>query len=194
MTSKFDLRKANKEGYQKARAYYNSLPAKSRDSRMLYTVLLYGFQQQIRFNGKHEFNNPVGMRWFNDKVLAKMISFSRQVKEKDAIFYSLDFDLLEGKILEDDFVYLDPPYRLTLGSYNDGKRGFGGWGINEEKRFLDFCDRLNSRNIKFMLSYVLEHNGEFNELVKKWASENSYKVMPIEAKNVSRAEVIIVNY
>ncbi len=43
---------------------------------------MYGFQQQLRFNSKLEFNNPVGMRWFNDKVLEKLISFSRHIKTK----------------------------------------------------------------------------------------------------------------
>ena len=69
----------------KARQYYNSLPLSRKDPRLLYTIILYGYQQQMRFNGNHDFNNPVGMRWFNDKVLEKMISFSRVIKEKNVI-------------------------------------------------------------------------------------------------------------
>ena len=68
---KFGLEKANKEAYLAARNYYNSLDIKKRDARLLFTIVLYGFQQQIRFNSKHNFNNPVGMRWFNDKIFRK---------------------------------------------------------------------------------------------------------------------------
>jgi len=35
---------------------------------LLYAIILYGFEQQIRFNGSHEFNNPTGMRWFNNEL------------------------------------------------------------------------------------------------------------------------------
>jgi len=57
----------------------------------LYSIILYGFQQQIRFNSRYEFNNPVGMRWFNDKVLEKFISFSRYLKTGNHIFKSDDY-------------------------------------------------------------------------------------------------------
>ena len=83
MINKFGLEKANSEAYLKARSYYNAQPKEKRDPRLLLTVILYGYQQQIRFNGSHEFNNPVGMRWFNDRVLEKLISFSRA----KSIFY-----------------------------------------------------------------------------------------------------------
>lgn len=77
---KFGLEPENAETYNKVRDYYNSFPLDKRDPKLLYAVILYGFNQQIRFNSKHDFNNPVGMRWFNDKVLEKMISFSRVIK------------------------------------------------------------------------------------------------------------------
>lgn len=120
---KFGLEIANSESYLKARQYYNSLPLKKRDPRLLYAIILYGYRQQIRFNGDHNFNNPVGIRWFNDKVLEKMISFSRIMKEKNIIFECRDFTDLANEIHQDSFVYMDPPYKLTTGSYNDGKEG-----------------------------------------------------------------------
>ncbi|MDD6639719.1 MAG: hypothetical protein PUE66_01785 [Erysipelotrichaceae bacterium] len=43
------------------------------------------------------------------------------------IFQNIDI------IDENCLVYIDPPYLITLGSYNDGKRGVNGWGDNEEK-------------------------------------------------------------
>lgn len=85
-----NLEKGNKETYIEARAYYNNLPDKKKDIRMLFAIILYSFQQQIRFNSNFEYNNPVGVRWFNDCILSKLISFSRMIKERDVTFLSLD--------------------------------------------------------------------------------------------------------
>lgn len=168
--SKFGLEKANAESYQKAREYYNSLPVENRDPRLLFVIIMYGYQQQIRFNGSHDINNPVGMRWFNDKVLEKMVSFSRVIKESDISFYCDSYLDFEERIDEKTFVYLDPPYMLTNGSYNDGKRGFKGWDKNLESELFEFLNRLNARNIHFMLSYVIEHKGKKNTDLTQWAT------------------------
>lgn len=191
---KFKLEKSNSESYLNARNYYNSLTIEKRDPRLLYTIILYGFNQQIRFNQNHDFNNPVGMRWFNDKVLEKMISFSRVIKEKNIDFKSIDYNELIDIVNKKTFIYMDPPYRLTTGTYNDGKRGFKGWNLQSEKKMFDFVDNLDKNSIQFLISYVTEHNGETNEEVKEWIKRNNYKL--INAKKVvglHRKEVLIAN-
>ncbi|PZX46928.1 DNA adenine methylase [Algoriphagus chordae] len=192
---KYDLKKQDSDSYIKARNYYNSLPFEKRDPKLLYTIILYGFNQQIRFNGDHGFNNPVGMRWFNDKVLEKMISFSRIVKEKNIEFKNSDYSELNDVINNNSFVYLDPPYRLTTGAYNDGKRGFNGWGIEEERRLFEFVDSLNDKSICFMISYVMEHKGKTNNELKKWIESKGYRLIKVnDVPGIQRKEVLIVNY
>ncbi|MCG2181119.1 DNA adenine methylase [Staphylococcus epidermidis] len=192
---KFDLKPGNKEGYLKARNYYNQLPVSKKDPRFLYSIILYGFQQQIRFNSKYEFNNPVGMRWFNDKVLEKFISFSRYIKNGNHSFRSKDYIELIDEIDSESFVYLDPPYRFTLGSYNDGKRGFKGWSNREEQELQKFCEDLNEKGIKFMLSYVLKHKEEYNIDMDFWAMWNKFKILELnDVPGKSRKEVVIINY
>ena len=195
MTKKFGLKKANSESYLQARQYYNSLQLEKRDPRLLYTIILYGYQQQIRFNNDHNFNNPVGMRWFNDKVLEKMVSFSRVLKERNLTFKCCDFADLANGINQDSFVYMDPPYRLTMGSYNDGKRGFEGWTIEHEKRLFEFADKLNSNGIRFMISYVLEHGGKINAQLESWIEDRGYILINIGAvPGRKRKEIVVVNY
>lgn len=98
---------------------------------------MYGFRQQIRFNGSHEFNNPSGERWFNDKILEKFISFSRTIKEKNIVFQSEDYKNLLKKITDNKcFVYFDPPYKLTTASYNDGKEAFMDGMTSKKKNFF----------------------------------------------------------
>jgi adenine-specific DNA-methyltransferase len=158
---------------------------------------MYGFQQQIRFNSNHEFNNPVGMRWFNEKVKEKLISFSRHVKSINCTFSCVDYLELENLITDKDLVYLDPPYRLTTGAYNDGKRGFNGWTKLEEKKLLDFIERLHKRGVKFIFSYVLKHNGTTNEHIQNWLSENNFELKHLDVKfanSKKRDEVLIFNF
>jgi adenine-specific DNA-methyltransferase len=193
---KFGLEPGNREAYRKARDYYNSMPPNRRDPKLLFVVIMYGYQQQMRFNSKHEFNNPVGMRWFNDCVLEKMISFSRVLKKKSVVFESVDFRETAGDVGDNAFVYMDPPYRLTLGSYNDGKRGFDGWTCDHEKQLCAYADALNARGVSFMISYVLSYAGRNNVELKNWCDNRGYNVIEVDAvpRRRPRKEVLITNY
>lgn len=192
---KFGLEPENAESYTKVRDYYNSFPLDKRDSKLLYAVILYGFNQQIRFNGNHDFNNPVGMRWFNDKVLEKMISFSRVIKEKNVFFESRDYHDIFYEVDKSTFTYLDPPYMLTTGAYNDGKRGFHGWNSETEKKFFDFIDNLNKDGKPFMISYVLEHKGKYNFHLEEWIKKGGYNIIEVDPSlGNNRQEILITNY
>lgn len=195
---KFKLEKADSTAYLNARNFYNTQPPEKRDPRLLFTIILYGFQQQIRFNSQHQFNNPVGLRWFNDKVLEKMISFSRKIKEIPLVRYSENYQELDKEITQNSFVYFDPPYMLTTGAYNDGKRGFNGWNLELEKDLFNFADKLNQRGIPFMLSYVVEHKGIINQNLLQWIEREHYNLIPLgDILGISgskRKEVLITNY
>ncbi len=192
---KFGLIPEDSQSYIKVRNYYNSLSFEKRDPKLLYAVILYGYNQQIRFNGNHDFNNPVGMRWFNDKVLEKMISFSRVIKEKNIFFESKDYHETYYELGKKTFTYLDPPYMLTNGSYNDGKRGFQGWNSETEKKFFDFVDKLNDENKSFMISYVLEHKGKVNGQFKEWIKKGGYNIIEVDpVLGNNRKEILITNY
>ena len=167
---------------------------------MLFALILYSFQQQIRFNSDYEFNNPVGVRWFNDCILAKLISFARESKRKNIRYIRVDYIHIEDYINLDKntFVYLDPPYKLTTGSYNDGKRGFKGWDDSLEKELLIYLNELTHRGIKWMLSYVIEHKGQKNVDIENWINDNRYTCIQlgdvIGVSGKPRREVLIINY
>ena len=194
----FNLRPSDSQAYNNARMYYNNLPKEKRDPRLLFTIIMYGFQQQIRFNGNHDFNNPVGMRWFNDRVLEKVISFSRRIKEISCVFISKSYLDFEGQINRNGIVYMDPPYQLTTSAYNDGKRGFNGWDAEQEKKLFEFADYLDASGIPFMLSYVVEHKGNVNEHLLKWINERKYTLIALKdvigISGSKRKEVLVVNY
>ena len=194
------LEKGNKETYIAARDFYNRLPDEKKDIRMLFSLILYSYQQQIRFNSNYGFNNPVGVRWFNDCILAKLVSFSRIIKEKNVSFTSFDYINITDNIdmNQDTFFYLDPPYKLTTGSYNDGKRGFKGWDDNLEREMFHFIDTLTEKNVPCMLSYVLEHKGAKNVELEEWIERNGYNYIElgdiIGISGQPRKEILVINY
>ena len=199
MIRRFELEPGRKDAYLNVRDYYNSLPEDKRDPRLLLVVILYSFQQQIRFNSNHGFNNPVGMRWFNDNLLEKLVSFSRRIKELNVCFSCADYtDTFRYVDDGHTFVYLDPPYMLTNGSYNDGKRGFKGWDVSQEAALFEFLDKLNHEGSRFMLSYVLEHKGKVNQNLVNWTQDNHYHIIGLgDILGISgsrRKEILVTNY
>lgn len=80
---------------------------------------------------------------FNETMKFNLYQFITRLNDIDTefstnCFSEFDFSELTSK----DYVYCDPPYLITTGTYNDGKRGFKGWGINEEKLLLKKLDEL----------------------------------------------------
>ena len=44
---------------------------------------------------------------------------------------------------------------LTLGSYNDGKRGFEGWTKQHETEMFNFANKINTAGAYFMIHMLL---------------------------------------
>lgn len=193
----YDLAPNNKESYLALRSQYNNLPQEKRSPVMLYTLILFGFQQQIRFNSDYEFNIPCGSRRFNDRIIAKLVSFCRVIKDKEVVFSNIPFDKL-NKIIEDGTVYYsDPPYRETTATYNDGKRGFEGWTIEHERYLCSLIDSLTSKHVKCVFSYVLKVDSFYNRDIENWANEKGYRIVSVpetQGRYNDRQEVLILNY
>ena len=128
----------------------------------------------------------------------------RAMKQKNLEFYTRDFRKISIDGLgETDFIYCDPPYLITNGSYNDGNRGFHDWGEDEEKGLYEFLDRANEKGIRFALSNVFEHKGIENVILKEWAkkyhihfidSNYSNCSYQLKDKKTTTVEVLITNY
>ncbi len=204
--TELDLSLVNKEGYIKLREYYN----KDKNPLDLLVLIFYSFNHQIRFNNNHQFNNPFGKdrSCFNSSIKKNLERFVNQLQILNIEFSNITFDNFElSNISTKDFVYCDPPYLITRGTYNDGKRGFTGWGIKEELTLLKKLDYLTKNKVKFALSNVLIHKGKQNMILKEWLDQNkSYIIYHIDSnysnsnyqtiirdKN-STKEVLITNY
>ena len=195
---KHGLKKADKESFVAFRSAYNSKPPKERNPLDLYLLICFGFEHQIRFNSKMEFNNPCGNSGFNGSMMEKLVSYNRRANEIDLQFHSSSYLELESVIEDDSFIYCDPPYLISCGAYNDGKRGFNGWDESQEQELLDFLDRLGRRGVKFMLSNMMDRNGLSNKRLAKWIKDNNYKLVKdtkvTKRNRQDRIEIIIKNY
>lgn len=187
----FNLSLTNKDGYIELRKLYN----REKNPLDLFVLTAYSFNHQIRFNNAHEFNNPFGKNrsCFNERMKTNLLHFLDELCAKNTEFSSCNFDEFDFSALTyNDFVYCDPPYLITTGTYNDGKRGFTGWSENQEKKLLQILDELNERTVPFALSNVLDHRGKENVILKKWIEENNYYVSYI-SKDYSNANYHIIN-
>ena len=195
---KYNLEKKNKNAYNLFRDKYNALEKGSRNPLDLYLLICYGFEHQIRFNNKLEFNNPCGNSGYNQEMLEKLISYSIKTKSMNIVFKSMDYRKFEKDIEKGDLIYCDPPYLNSCGAYNDGKRGFNGWDEFQEKELLEFLNRLHKKGIKFMLSNMMTRNSIENKYLKKWITENGYRVIKNDRMTLrnrqDRQEIIVINY
>ena len=101
--------KYNKEAYIRMRKDFNS---KDEDYLRLYLLLIYGFNHMIRFNGKGEFNLPVGNVDFNHNVYEALNNYLEFAGTHKIEFFNMDYISFLEKIEfgKDSYVFLDPPY------------------------------------------------------------------------------------
>lgn len=189
----------NKERFMKLRKHFNTLlPTDENYYPELYTLVVFGFNNQIRFNSNGKYNLPVGKRDFNLRMMGKLYSFTENSSK--LIFLNKDFaEISIARLSSKDFVYADPPYLITCATYNENS-----WDENEEKRLLSYLDELNDNKIRFALSNVLSTDGKTNDILKQWLDEKgyncnhldfSYKNSNYHKKNISKTdEVLITNY
>lgn len=168
----------NKAGYNKLRGDFNKKASKDNEYYlMLYLLIVYSFNNQLRFNRKGEFNLPVGKRDFNSKMQGKLEAFIDRVKSGDYRFTTDDFRnvSMEG-YTDKSFFYADPPYLITCATYNEQ----AGWTENDEKDLLNYLEELDKKGIRFALSNVLESKGKKNVILSEWINQNKkFKAIPL---------------
>ena len=187
--------KFNKESYVKLRKNYNKNQS---NTKLLYLLLVYGFNHMIRFNNSGEFNLPVGNVDWNKNVTNSLLGYSKWGKDNNIILTSgMDFErfIEEQDINKDDFIYFDPPYLITNSEYNKF------WNEVEEKRLYALLDKLDKEGIKWGLSNMFRHKGKENNLLIEWSDK--YHTYNINSNYISRfdnsikiesREIYVTNY
>lgn len=193
--------KFNSDKFNKLRNTYNS--EKRKDPIKFLLLVIYGFNNQIRFNRKGEFNLPVGKRDYNKALCRKLQGFMTNLHNKNIAFIESDFSDIDLSSIDqtNTFFYLDPPYSLGLASYNEN----GGWDHKEDIRLFSFLEECNKKGIRFGLSNVIEHKGVRNDVLLEWCLKNHFNINYLNYnysnssyhslhKNEKSKEVFITNY
>lgn len=200
---KYSLSKTNKEGFLKLREDYNN---GDRSWVNFYMLICHSFNYQFRFNNSQEYNSSFGKNRSEYTITTenKFINFMDKLNSIDISFDCKDFrDIDYSEADKNDLVYFDPPYLISCGNYNDGKRGFKGWSEQDDLDLMDLCDKLDEQGTRFAMSNILEHKGLKNEKLIEWSKK--YKVYTLDYnynncnyqdnnKNNNTVEVLIVNY
>lgn len=201
-TSDKGLGSYNKNKYIKLRKDYNDIKNDTIEKDFLFlTLVIYGFNNQIRFNSNGDYNMPVGKRDLNNSLRKNLKNFIMKLKTKNIDFITSDFREFAIETTNNTLVYCDPPYFLGIASYNEN----GGWTKDDELDLLNYLTILDSKGIKFALSNVIEHKGHEHKILNAWIKEHEYNVHYLEMnysnsnyqKNKSNnktIEVLITNY
>lgn len=194
----YGLSKQNREGYNALREEFN----RTHSSLHLFLLICYGFNHQFRFNSNGEFNNPFGINRssYNTNTERNLRQMHEAIKGFEYHVGNFrQFDL--AFMAPGDFLYADPPYLISCGSYNDGKRGFEGWSSNDDLALFEKLDTLNQRGINFALSNVLRHKGQENIGLIEWANNYhihylnaDYSNSNYQATTSETIEVLVTNY
>ena len=196
--NEYGLTKQNREGYNALREEFN----RTRSSLHLFLLVCYGFNHQFRFNNNGDFNNSFGINRSSYNA-----NTERELRQLHEAIQGFEYHIGNFKQFDlefmapGDFLYADPPYLISCGSYNDGKRGFEGWSPDDDLALFEKLDNLNQRGISFAMSNVTRHKGEVNEPLIAWA--NNYNIHYInadysnsnyQATESETIEVLITNY
>lgn len=189
------LSKYNNKQWQKLRKDYNE----TKNIKLLYPLIIYTFNNNIKFNDKNNFvAGGCNKRDFNKSLKNNFIKFINEMNNKNVEFINKDFRRIKLDVLsKDDLVYCDPPYLITSATYNIN------WTDKEEIDLINKLDNLNKKGIRFALSNVLESKGKTNDILENWAkdytihylnntySNCNYQKNDKESKDI---EVLITNY
>ena len=153
-----------------------------------------------------EFNNPFGRNRsrFSENMEKNLRLFVEKLNTIDATFTDELFDDIDiSNLGTSDFVYLDPPYLITTGNYNDGNRGFVNWDDEQEKKMYKLMEQLSNQGVRYALSNVLTHKGKENTLLKEFIETHPVEVNYLDfnynnsshnSKGKGSVEVLITNY
>lgn len=194
----YSLSKTNNEGFEKLRNDYNT---GRNDWITLYTLMCYSFNYQFRFNNNHQYNSSFGKNrsCFSDRQRQNLYIMKEKTNTEITVFSESFLNIDYSNLDDHDFLYFDPPYYASVGSYNDGKRGFEGWTENHEKELLNLLDKLVEQGVRWALSNNLKYDNPF---LDEWKNKYTIHYLNSSYKNCNYhkidksqdIEVLITNY
>jgi DNA adenine methylase len=152
------------------------------------------FNGLYRVNARGEFNVPFGDYENPRLVDEKNLRLCSALLENAELRTGSYLDL-EAQIQSNDFVYLDPPYAPLSPTANFSGYTKDGFTPQDQVTLAEFCQRLNKRGVKFLLSN--SHTEFVLELYSSFHLESVEAPRAINSKSDRRGkvlEVLVRNY
>jgi len=160
------------------------------------------FNGLYRVNRKNKFNVPFG-RYKNPKICdTENLKSVNQVLQ-NVIILNKDFeDTLEEVDSDNSFFYFDPPYKPISKTASFNSYSNSSFDDKEQRRLKKFCDKLNEKNIKWLLSNSDVKNNDqndnfFDDLYEGYFIERIKAKRAINSNGKKRGEItelLIKNY
>ena len=172
---------------------YKSWSDVERASRLIYLNKTC-FNGLYRVNSRGEFNTPMGS-YKNPKIVDEINLRACSQALANVKIITGSFLTIEEKVQRDDFVYFDPPYAPLNATSNF--TGYSSYGFDSDMQLSlrNFCDRLNQKGVRFMLS---NSNAPLVlDLYQDYKIEFVYATRAINSKAKRRGkipEVLVTNY
>ncbi|MGL5438357.1 MAG: DNA methyltransferase [Metamycoplasmataceae bacterium] len=168
---------------------YNALKKAFNENKSvdkLLVLILYGFNQQIRFNNDGNFNIPPGKYYWNSYHKNKLFDYILNTKNKNIVVKNEDFETFTRNILPDiekekTLFYFDPPYLISNATYNLN------WTEDEENRLLNLLLHLTKNGYKWFFSNVLKSKNKNNNLLINFIEKNNFEVIYLDSINYSNS-------
>ncbi len=174
---------------------FKNLSAVQRASRVIYLNKTC-YNGLYRVNNSGEFNSPFG-HYKNPTIINEptLRAVNKYLNSNNISILCGDYSNLLNLAGRKSFFYLDPPYHPI--SENSNFTGYvqGGWDIFDQIRLREFCDELNEKGVKFLLS-----NSSAQLIKDQFANYKIFTVKANRAINSNGAdrgevdEVLIKNY
>lgn len=173
----YELNDTDESAYLKYRDDVNTWRT-GKDWNPIHDVVLtrHAFSSTPRWNLKGVYNEPFGARmWnFNDQSMRELELNHKILQGVDLFHHSFDA-FLDDHPPENDTLptidYYDPPYLITKANYNRG------WCDDTENRLYKTIDERVEKGVSFILSNVIEHRGESNDILKAWMQKYNVRIL-----------------
>ncbi len=161
------------------------------------------FNGLFRVNSKGYFNVPSG-RYNNPKILDQknLINISNLLNKINTEIICGDFNIIDEKVNNNDFVYLDPPYRPL--SQTSSFKSYSKFDFNDKEqiRLRDFFTKLDKKGAKLMLSNSDPRNENpndnfFDDIYNQFNIERVFANRMINSNAEKRgkiSEILVMNY
>mgnify|MGYP001597844006 CR=1 FL=1 len=165
-----------------------------RAARTLYLNKL-GFNGLYRVNKDGLFNVPFNKKTGIDFDFENLRQCSAALNKPGVTLRCGDYHALLPDLSATDFVYIDPPYLPLNNTSKFTEYTSAGFDLAEHRKLKEFCDALNERGIKFMLSN--SHTTPILELFSQYNITVLFARRSINSNGGRRGqipEIVVTNY